>query len=289
MAKIFRWAGIGLAMLFGLLLLAAAYVYFASGRALSRSYQAAPEKLPQPTAAQLADAPRQLRIAGCVSCHGEGLKGKLMVDDPAIGQFWAPNLTELAARATNQQLAAAIRQGIGTDGRPLFVMPSGMYSRMSDGEVAALIAHIRSLPREGSGTPPLSVGPLARLGIAIGSFRPAPAKIEEYRTNWPHQLGPRFAEGRRLAATGCSECHGPALSGMEMEEGNVTPDLAVVGGYDLDQFKALLRTGVTPAGQKLGLMREVALNDFRHLTDAEMEKLHAYLVARAERTARATH
>lgn len=283
MAKILRWAGIGAAILFGLLLLAAAYVYFVSGRALSRSYDAAPETLPQPTAAQLADAPRQLRIAGCVSCHGEGLKGKLMVDDPAVGRFWAPNLTELAARSSDQQLAAAIRQGIGTDGRALFIMPSAMYSRWSDGEVAALIAHIRSLPREGSRTPALSVGPLGRLGVAIGSFRPVPEKIEEYKTNWPHQLGPQLAEGRRLAATGCSECHGPALSGMTMEEGTVTPDLAVVGGYDLDQFKTLLRTGVTPAGDKLGLMQEVALNDFSHLTDAEMEALHAYLVARAER------
>lgn len=286
MRKYLRWLAIALAVLAGLLLIAAAYIWIASDRAMSRPYEAVPETLPQPTAAQLADAPRQLRIHGCVSCHGEGVKGRLMVDEPGVGRFWAPNLTELAARSTDQQLAVAIRQGIGTDGRPLFIMPSGMYSRLSDGEVAALIAHIRGLPRQDGRTPGLSIGPLGRIGIATGGLRPVPAKIEEFRVDWPHQLGPQFAAGRRLAATSCSECHGPALSGMTMEDGLITPDLGIAGAYSPDQFETLLRTGVPPSGKDLGLMKTVALDDFSHLTDEEIAGLHAYLSARAERVAR---
>ena len=63
-----------------------------------------------------------------------------------------------AGRSTDQQLAVAIRQGVGHDGRGLFVMPSAMYARLSDAEVAALIAHIRKLPRSGGATEGAQVG-----------------------------------------------------------------------------------------------------------------------------------
>jgi ketopantoate reductase len=63
----------------------------------------------------------------------------------------------------------------------------------------------------------------------------------------------------------------------------VPPDLNTVAGYDLAQFKTLMRTGRTPGGNELGLMKEVALNDLKHLTDAEIELLHAYLTARAKK------
>jgi hypothetical protein len=39
-----------------------------------------------------------------------------------------------------------IRQGIGVDGRSLFIMPSEVFQHLSDQEVAALIAMIRRFP-----------------------------------------------------------------------------------------------------------------------------------------------
>src|SRR5688572_28575599 len=32
-------------------------------------------------------------LVKCVDCHGEDLGGTMMLDDPAIGTLWAPNLT----------------------------------------------------------------------------------------------------------------------------------------------------------------------------------------------------
>lgn len=282
MKMLLRWVAILLAVLVGLALIALAYVYFMSGRAIGRSYERVPGTLVQPTPPQLSDAPRQARILGCVNCHGERLKGRLMFYSPAIASIWAPNLTHVAARATDEQLEAAIRQGIGTDGRPLFVMPSGLYSRLSDAEVAALIAFIRSQPQVAEPTPRLSFGPLGRLGIVTGKISPQPERIEAFRTNWPHALGPEHVQGRRIAATVCAECHMPDLSGGVMEDGHKTPDLSLAGAYDLDQFKTLMRTGKGISARDLGLMAEVARKDMAHFTDAEIEALHAYLVARAE-------
>src|SRR5262245_26538197 len=124
MAKAMRWAGYLLAAIFVALLLAAGWIWFASSRAIGTRVDAAPETLLQPTAAQLADGPRQLKVLGCISCHGDKLQGKPFLDDGKVALLDASNLTTVAARASNQQLAQAIRQGIGHDGRPLLVMPS---------------------------------------------------------------------------------------------------------------------------------------------------------------------
>lgn len=283
MRRALRWIAYGLGGILVLLLVAAGAIFILSETALRRAHGAAAEPLPAPTAAQLADAPRQARIQGCSSCHGDRLQGKVMFDVAGVARVVAPNLTTLAAGATDQQLAAAIRQGIGHDGRALFVMPSGMYSRLEPGEVAALIAWLRGQPRVPGTSERPTLGPLGRFGLATGRFRSAPEEVVRFRNEVPIDLGPRHAAGRRLAATVCSECHGPALFGQRMGGGEEPPDLNVSAGYDLAQFRTLLRTGRTPSGKKLGLMEFVARNDLAHLSDSEIDALHAYLVARAKR------
>ena len=153
MAGALRWSGYFFGFLVVLVIVAVAWVWIGSSMAMGRTHEGVPEKLVQPTAAQLADGPRQLKILGCVSCHGEGLRGDLLFSEPNVADVYAPNLTLIAAKASDQQLAHAIRQGIGADGRPLFAMPSAQYARLSDAEVAALIAAIRALPcrREAGG------------------------------------------------------------------------------------------------------------------------------------------
>jgi mono/diheme cytochrome c family protein len=283
MKRVAKWLGIGLAGLVGLLIVAAIGIFLVSGYMLGRTHEAKAETLARPTAQLLADAPRQARLQGCLNCHGEGLRGRIMIDAPIFAKLTAPNLTEVAARATDQQLAAAIRQGIGHDGRALFIMPSPQYSRMSDGEVAALIAFIRSQPRVEGNTGGFKPGPIGRALVATGGLPPVLAKMEEYRTKAPIHLGPAHAAGQRLAANGCSDCHGPALEGQTMDDGSAAPNLSIAGAYDYDQFRTLLRTGQTPGNKKLGLMKEVAEKDFVHLKDAEIKALHDYLRARAEK------
>jgi mono/diheme cytochrome c family protein len=160
-----------------------------------------------------------------------------------------------------------------------------MYSRLSDGETAALIAWIRAQPRRRGETEGVRPGPLGRFAVATGRFKSSADKIAQFRTQAPIMLGPQLAAGRRLAANTCSECHGPALFGQRMEGGEVTPDLAIVGAYDPEQFRTLLRTGRAPHKRDLGLMARVARGDFRHFSDEEIDALYAYLKGRAERTA----
>lgn len=281
MRKALRWLGYGLGGLLILALLFAAWVWFASWRVLTRTHEAAAERLATPTAAQRADAGRQARILGCSNCHGARLEGRMMFDAGPFARVWAPNLTELAARTSDRQLAAAIRQGVGHDGRALYVMPSPMYSRLSDQEVAALIGYIRAAPRIGERVSGIQWGPIGRFVLAKGDLPSALDRIAEFRTRQPLDTGPATAAGRRLAATVCAECHGADLSGGQPTPDTSAPGLAIAGAYDLAQFTRLLRTGRPPNGRDLGLMREVSEQDLSQLNDAEIAALLAYLQARA--------
>jgi cytochrome c553 len=280
MRKALRWAGFGLAGLLALLLIAALAIFAISETALRKKHEAQAERLQAPDTARLAEAPQMAAVHGCTSCHGAGLAGKMM-DIPAfVARAIAPNLPAIAAKASDQQLAAAIRQGIGHDGRALYIMPSAQYSRLTDAEVATLVAWIRSLPAVPGLAGKVKPGPMGRIGMVFGSFGSVRELVPVYRAQLPVAIA-GHEPGRHLAATACAECHGPALAGQDNPFGPA-PDLAVAAGYDLAQFTALMRRGVTPGGNKLGLMGEVARDDFVHLRDEQIAALHAYLTARAK-------
>ena len=101
---------------------------------------------------------------GCTGCHslhdwnthggpvipaGEGV-GQVMWMTNLPGRIVASNITsdpETGAGSwTDDQLARAIREGIGHDGRALFpIMPYQNLKHMSDEDLASLIVYIRSL------------------------------------------------------------------------------------------------------------------------------------------------
>lgn len=286
MRKILRWAGYVVGSLILLVIIAAAAVWVLGGQKLAAHGAGRPEHLAKPTAAQLADAPRQLDVLRCAGCHNAGLRGDLFFHEPNVATIYAPNLTQVAARATDEQLARAIRQGIGTDGRSLVIMPSATFSRLDDSEVAALIAAIRALPRVGQPTPPRQIGFLGRLGLVTGKFHTAPDEVAQYAGKLPIDLGPQFARGRHMAASNCAECHGADLGGGEVGNGVKAPDLTVAGAYDLPSFTKLMRTGVPAGGRKLNVMDEVARGGFSHFTDEEIGEIYAYLQARAQKLSR---
>jgi len=106
--------------------------------------------------------------------------------------------------------------------------------------------------------------------------------VAEYAVREPIPVESHDA-GRRLVITRCSSCHAADLSGKQVKPGEVSPDLTIVGAYDLPAFKKLLRSGVPAGGQKLPLMGSIARSDLSHLTDTEIEAIYEYLQARAQR------
>jgi len=284
MAKLLRWTGYLLGGLVVLLLLAAAAVWLLSAQKLNARLAAKAERLAPMAQASAADGQHLIVTRACAECHGgPGLRGEKFLDIPNVVTLYAPNLSMVAKQATDQQLAQAIRQGIGHDGRPLLIMPSESYAAFTDAEVAALIKAIRALPPGGSPTPAVSVGPLGRIGVVTGKVKTAPELIADYARAPSLDLGPQHAAGRHIAATVCSGCHGSNLAGKEAEPGTLAPDLTIAGAYDLPAFTRLLRTGKPASGRELKMMSNVSRKAFSGFTDAEIAQLHAYLQERAKR------
>jgi cytochrome c553 len=83
--------------------------------------------------------------------------------------------------------------------------------------------------------------------------------------------------GEHLAyVVGCINCHH-----QTPKEIINAPPLLIVKTYSLAEFKSFLKTGITRTGRdlpKLGsIMGIVAIEQFSHMSDAEVEAIHAFL------------
>jgi mono/diheme cytochrome c family protein len=227
-------------------------------------------------AAAVARGARMARILGCYGgCHGKGVEGALFFSEPLVADLVAPNLTRVAATYSDADLARAIRHGVRQDGTGLFVMPSASFYHLSDDDFGDLLAFLRQQPRVAGYDGTTVIGPLGRVGLVSGKFKPTPALMDH---DQPRDGGATAADpvarGRYLARVACTECHGQALRGGL--DGRA-PSLAIVAAYDLPTFTHLLRTGEALGRRQLPLMGGTARQRFANFTDAEIAALHAYL------------
>ena len=277
MRRALRWTGIAAAGLLGLAVLGYIVVYALSERVLRRTYPAPVIALTVPTDPQSIQEGRRIAtVHGCVhDCHGKEAEGRVMLDDPKLARIVAPNLTAAVHRYTDAQLAVIIRNGIRPDGRSLMVMPAEAFIGMTDADVGRIIAFLRSLPPVTGPAAHIEIGPLGRLGVALGKFKTA-AQLIAQSVPPPAATSQEAELGRYLARTVCAECHGTSLQG-DVNPEFTSPDLRVVAAYDPESFTRLLRTGVAVGGRQLGMMSEEARNNLVQLTDWEISALYSYL------------
>ena len=229
-------------------------------------------------------------IGKCVGCHGTDLGGQQMIPGGPFGRVASANLTRgqggVGAARSDAQLVHAIRHGVGPDGRPLFIMPAGSYRSMSDGDVAAVIAYIRSVPPVDREFPPSELGPLGRALLAGGQlkgFIPSFEMDHAAPRPAPPAEGETAEYGEYLVNVGaCRECHGASLAGTTPPGGdpngrpsaNLTPE--GLKAYDEAAFMRALREGKRPDGSPIDTVgMPVPLT--RLMTDVEIRAVWAYL------------
>ncbi|MCH8081818.1 MAG: c-type cytochrome [Proteobacteria bacterium] len=275
--KILKWGGLGILVLVVAFLGASEYI-------LTSAPDPSPVTLTLPTdEASLLEGERLSRMSGCTGCHTEDLAGQIFFDEPVFARLVVPNLTHFMKTQTVEALEAAIRQGIGFDGRPLVLMPSPMYRYLTDEETAKIIAFLKTKPVVENDLPDNFFGPMSRFLFLKGEFKTAPTLIaEQTPLRFSAASAPKWARGEKLALGMCTECHGQNLEGTD--EGDFyTPDLSIAAAYTLEEFSHLMNTGEALGGRELGLMTEVAKSRFSYLFEDEVSALHAYLLDRAER------
>lgn len=280
-----RRIGVGLVVLLGLMALGAGLAIADSRSRLAERRAVHDERVAVPTdAAGLAEGRRLFLSRGCADCHGEQGEGRVVMDD-APGRLVATNLTELPQRFDDADYVRAIRDGIAPDGRPLVFMPSNEYHGLSDADVGALVAYLKTLPPVVSSLPTMEVRPLGHLLHVAGVFPLVPA--ERIDPAVPREAAPTpapTAEYGRYLAAGCTGCHGEGLSGGPIPgappelgiPANLTPHATGLLAWDEAEFTRAMRTGVRPDGTQLD-PRKMPWRSLQHMNDVELAALYAYL------------
>jgi hypothetical protein len=229
------------------------------------------------------DAPIESNMLGAgQEMHVRGLPGRVVA--PNI----SPDPETGAANWTDDQLARAIREGIGHDGRALFpLMPYQRYRSMSDEDVASIIVYLRSLPPARRQQPATQViFPVRYLMRTVPEPLSEPVPAPDVSTV--------EKRGAYLVTIGaCGECHTPQddhgqpIRGMEFAGGfvfdgpwgrvasaNLTPDPSGIPYYDIALFKEVLRTGYVKARRVNQIMPWHA---FGGMTDDDVAAVFAHL------------
>ena len=256
-----------------------AWVYVASERYLADVAPGPAFDYPVSTDPAVIERGRHMaRTRGCFGCHGQQLQGRSFAEEwPEVGVAVAPNLAKLAREQEPAVLEAAIRQGIGHQGKALWSMPAYNFVHLGDEDVAAVISFLRSAPVVEADLPE----PGLSWGVRIEMSRGTAQHMADWAEAVPPLLlgpdaDPQLRRGQYIAFTTCNECHGFDLRGSP--DLNGTPDLAILGGYPDEPFRTLMQHGEGIGGRTdLGLMTEVAQGRFAYFTEDELTDLLAFL------------
>lgn len=236
---------------------------------------------PIPTdAASIAHGRHIALTRGCVSCHSS--KGELLDGDDFHGGAYAPGLPALARTYSPAILERAVRHGIGVKGRALYSMPSYGFARLTDTDMAALIAFLRSkrVIEKKQGRSKLSL-PI-RWALANGDDAAIPAFVPKIaQLSFQGDADPAVRRGEYIAMTSCIECHGFSLRGDDPfnPPGKGAPDLLIAASYDKADFVKLMKTGKGVGDRNLGLMTIVAKGHFSHFTEQDVDDLYTFFQA----------
>lgn len=286
MRKLFKWIGITLAGLLGLLIATAAVLYFIGGAKLSRKYDVPIETVSIPAEVSAIQRGEHLAVIFlCTRCHSEDLSGQIYFEAPGLLSIPTPNLTSGAGGVgnfyTDEDWVRAIRHGVGPDGRALFFMLKANHY-LSDEDLGAMIAYLKNIPPVDNSLPERRIEPLANLMMGTGLFPPLAAdQIDHAGTApTPPEPGATVAYGEYLSYT-CTECHGTNFNGapfgppgQEVFTPNLTPG-GELAFWSEQEFFTTMRTGITPGGRQL--KEDMPWKYYGQMTDEELKAVWLFL------------
>ena len=245
-------------------------------------------------------------VANCFACHSErdwsrddvpvmpGTNGggaPVFPLQDLPGNVYPPNITPDketgAGNWTDDQLARAIREGIGYDGRALFpFMPYENFRYLSDEDLASMVVYLRSIPPVRRSVPKTElIFPVKYL------IRSAPIPVTEPIPE-PDLSTPVKRGDYLVTIGGCRDCHTPMQNGQRMEQfdlaggfllrgpwgevaaANITQSPSGIPYYDEALFLEVMRKGWVKARQLKPIM---PWWNYRHMTDEDLKSVFAYL------------
>jgi mono/diheme cytochrome c family protein len=227
---------------------------------------------------------------GCAECHGTDGRGIAFIDTPDM-RVKSPNITTgaggVASDYNEGDWVRTIRHGIAPSGRALFIMPSADYNRMTDADLAALVAYVRSLPPVAGGPTEMRLPLMVKALYGLGVVKDAAEKIDHRRPpQAPVPVGATAAHGAYVA-TMCTGCHRAGFEGGPIEGGppewppaaKLAPGAgSAMARYDTgEKFVVMMRTGKRPDGSEVS--KVMPFLTLRNMNDTDLAALYAYLKA----------
>ena len=220
-------------------------------------------------------------VVGCTTCHTPrdwtkfsgpvkadmlGAGGEVFYLGPA-GRLYSKNITPAALGSwSDAELLRAVTAGVSKDGSPLFpLMPYPRFGAMTEEDVHAVLAYIRSLKAIESGNIPERT-----LNFPLNLIvRTLPTPAEPQARPSPTD---KLAYGRYMLRSAlCSECHTPID-----DRGQPLPGMDFAGGMELIETGYRVRSAnITPdADTGIGSWTEQQFVDrfkaFEHSTNATL-------------------
>jgi mono/diheme cytochrome c family protein len=220
----------------------------------------------------------------CSACHSKTgtLTGGLDIGEHfliPIGIFVSSNLTPAGrlSRWSDGDIFRAVRNSVDGDGRWLIVMSYTNSGKLSDDDIRAVIAYIRSLPAAGKQTPnpPDHLNLLGVMMLGAGMLPQGKPVSTGIVTAPPKTPTLQYGE-YILSYQDCRSCHGDKLTGgVPGQLGPLGPDLNLVKRWKLAEFITTMRTGVDPNGHELS--KQMPWQPIGRMGDEELRAVYEYL------------
>jgi mono/diheme cytochrome c family protein len=290
MKKVLRWVGIVLGTLFGLLLVAGAVMYFMGDASLKKTYDYPPSNITIPTDAASIEFGKHRAEVLCQGCHGVDLSGEeKWFDGGPLGTIDSANLTSgeggFGREATSDEdYVKAIRHGIDPEGKPIFMLAVVSTSYLSDEDLGAIIAYIKSVPPVDHVTHGQNFTPLAKILYTAGVLPKMPVETvsHDVHVSAPARgTTPEYGE-YMVNTNDCRLCHGQQMNGGPFPDPTIkriSPNLTPGGElafWSEEDFINTIRNGKTPSGHDLD-PELMPWKSYRNMSDDELKAIFAYL------------
>lgn len=290
MKKVFKWIGIALGLLIGLVLVAGVTLFLMGNARLNKAYDFPPSNIVIPTDAASIEYGKHRAESLCEGCHGTDLSGiENWFNAGPLGAVDSANLTSGDGGVgqeftSDEDYVRAIRHGIDPEGKPLFMPAVVSTAHLSDQDLGAIIAYVKTVPPVDHKTNGHNFKPLGKILLAAGKLPKLPVETVSHETHvTAPDAGVSVEYGEYLVNTNdCHICHGPNLNGGPFPDPtkikispNLTPGGELVSWTEA-QFINTIRTGVTPGGHELD-PEFMPWKAFRLFTDDELKAVWLYL------------
>jgi mono/diheme cytochrome c family protein len=221
----------------------------------------------------------------CLDCHSS--TGDLPLDGSKInfleelqmGVLYGPNLTPGGPLKnwSDGEIVRAVREGVDNNGRPLFGMTTEPFSHLSDEDMQALVAYLRTQPAVDRSHPERNPNVLAAILIGAGLAPTAVQPPVMSPITAPSAGTPEY--GQYLIYTGgCRDCHGLELTGGTNPFIPKGPNLTLVmPNHSEEQFMTFIRTGANATGRVIDTASMPWQTYNLAFSDADLSDMYSYL------------